>query len=148
MNINEIMDIYDDDDLERAIHYGETDLRIYPNSGGWVRLYTYYNWDNIFNEVLYFYEHNKKDEYYMAVSLGKIVPNKPGFLACIKKFTYDRYSDSPTLFYKDKEFDDLWEIEPEDLEESDRESFYSLIEDIFQSVEIPYIEDNALSKIK
>ena len=65
-----------DDKIETALKQGETEFTYTPNPVSWIKLFKFYNWDNPFNEILYFYK--IEESILWAISFG--TTNDDGYI--------------------------------------------------------------------
>lgn len=130
MIIKEITDINDINDFDN-IPSDEKEFHITNDLDYslWVRLNTWYNWDNDYDEVLYFFSRSKINQHLEAVSFGTTVNGY--YLIKYKRFNYDHKG---TLFFMDDEDDwsDPLEIIKGDLEISDSDSLGDVVKHIFK----------------
>lgn len=142
--------------MKEAIEiYNDTDIDSIPNDENeftlkeldltkWIKLFVWYNWDNIYDEKLFFFKRNVKEGELFAFSASLTDPYEvsPTTVFSIKKF-YLGDLDSSTLSYRDDAFDDPWEIEEGDLDISGTEVFKKILKSLFNSNIVIY--DDAIS---
>ncbi len=143
MKLNEY-EIWDDSDMDR-IPDDEKQIELkYIDTSKWVKLHTWYNWDNVFEEILYFYKRDNSNNELYCVSIGDSdLTIRSSLLMRKKKFDFDE--DGRLTFRNDFD-EDEWEIKEGDLEETDMGSFNDVIRKVFEhGIDI---ENNAFSLIK
>lgn len=145
--IKEAYEIFNKDDIDKAPK-DEKEFALKNNDPSmWIKLGTYYNWDNSLEEILYFFKRDPDEEKLHAVSFGRMdfsPIHQGGYLIRLKEFTV-RFNG--TLEYADEPGDDPWEIEKNDLEESDADSIADIIKNVFIAPEME-VWDNALKVLK
>ena len=144
-SLKEAYEVWDNKDIEDAPDDEKEFVVMNSEIPNWIRLIklrTFYNWNNVLDEILYFYKKDINDGEFHAISFGKnaFAPvDQSGYLIRMKKFTYE----ANTLNFIDDPAGDPWEIGKNDLEESDTESIEDLIRNIFIASEVK-VWDNAL----
>ena len=144
MKINELVDVWDDRDIDNRD--GETELalkNIDPTMH--IKLKKFYNWDaSPFDEILYFYFRDKRNKKMMAISFGWNDYLKDDvYMIHVKEFTYD---DRGILFHDDKG-DDPWELYEKDIQPSDADSLFTIFKNIFEAKEVD-LQKGALSYVQ
>lgn len=140
MKINELVDVWDDKDIDNAPKDEKAFRLMNVEKALHVKLRTFYNWDNPFNEILYFYFRDTQEQKMMAVSFGWSDYSKDdGYIISRKEFTFD---DHGVLFHDDHG-DEPWEIHPGDIQPSDPDSLSGIIEGIFKATDLN-IDEGAL----
>lgn len=128
--LKEIRDVFEPEDIETAPD-DEREFIIHKDPSMWIRLYTYYNLDNMFDEILYFFKRDTRNEILYAVSFVHL-KTKNKFIIRIKGLDYSygnlRYEDPQTL--------ETLEIEEGDLKPSDIYSLEDIVSNIFSVKEL------------
>jgi len=136
-------EIWDDSDMDRMPDdEKQIELKgIDPSK--WVKLHTWYNWDNVFDEILYFYKRDIGNSELYCVSIGNSdITIGSSLWVRKKKFDFD----DGRLIFRDNFDDDDWEIKEGDLDETDMDSFNDMIRKLFEyGIDI---ENNIFSLIK
>jgi len=136
-------EVWDDSDMDRMPD-DEKQIELKNiDTSKWVRLHTWYNWDNVFNEILYFYKRDNNEQQLYCVSIGNSDFVKESCLIMRKKI-FD--FDNGRLIFRDDFDDDEWEIKEGDLDKTDMDSFNDVIKKVFEYGIA--IENNTLSLIK
>lgn len=95
----------------------------------WTSLYTWYNWNNIYNEILYFYDKDKDEKILKAFSISYDSSHKSCHIL-LKDFYYGNID---CLSWEADDWSDPWEIYEKDLEESDKDSLRDSLISIFKA---------------
>lgn len=105
-----------------------------PDSSMWIKLYRFYNFDNPYDMIFYFYERNKEDEILKAISFGfsDMGVRRQSEAYVIEDVTFDYGYPGDAIHMRDDLGDDSFEIHEGDLELSDTDSIGDILVNIFE----------------
>lgn len=119
-----------------------------PDKSMWVKLHRFYNFDNPYDMIFYFYKRDRDEETLRAISFGfsDMGAGKESEAYVMEDVVFDYSYPDEAIHMRDDMGDDSFEIYEDDLEFSDADSINEILANV---LELPlYDKNNALQKFK